>query len=226
MKPTKRIVSPPRRDLSSRRLRARSLSLSAFVLLACAVLGVGFLFLPLPAIWPRVRVDIGPIPSSAGAGSGSPIVTTCFTPAQTCADLIVNILNRAESEIRLQAYGFSSLPILSALVSASRRGVDVVVILDKSGDRASSGRSGSGAEFVARAGIPVLIDYRPAIAHNKVIVVDRHIVVTGSYNFTVAAEHRNAENVTVVDSPDVASRFLANWETRRAVSRVFVDGDR
>lgn len=102
----------------------------------------------------------------------------------------------------------------------------MVVILDKSDDRASSGRGGSGAEFVAHAGIPVFIDYRPAIAHNKVIVVDKHIVVTGSYNVTAAAEHRNTENVTVVDSPKVADQFLSNWQSRLVVSRPFVDGDR
>jgi phosphatidylserine/phosphatidylglycerophosphate/cardiolipin synthase-like enzyme len=85
------------------------------------------------------------------------------------------------------------------------------------------GASGSGAEFVARAGIPVFIDYRPAIAHNKVIVIDRHIVVTGSYNFTAAAERINTENVTIIDLSEVANRFLSNWESRLAVSRPFVD---
>jgi phosphatidylserine/phosphatidylglycerophosphate/cardiolipin synthase-like enzyme len=84
-----------------------------------------------------------------------------------------------KSEIRLQAYGFTSSPILAALVFAKQRGVDVVVILDKSNDRASSGRrrSRSGADVVARAGVPVFIDDRPAIAHNKVIIVDRRIVL-------------------------------------------------
>lgn len=176
-------------------------------------------------IWTREQVQTEPLSSSAAVKTGSPSVTTCFTPAQACADLIVSILDHAQSEIRLQAYGFTSPPILSALVSAKRRGVDVAVILDKSDDRVSSGRRGSAAEFVARAGIPVFIDYRPAIAHNKVIVVDKHIVVTGSYNFTAAAEHRNTENVTMIDSSEVASRFLSNWESRRAVSRAFVDGD-
>jgi len=165
------------------------------------------------------------LPSRASVETGSPSVTTCFTPAQTCAYLIVGILDHAHSEIRLQAYGFSSSPILSALVSAKRRGVDVVVILDKSEERVSPGRGPSGAEFVARAGIPVFIDYRPAIAHNKVIIVDKHIVVTGSYNFTSAAERRDTENVTVIRSPEIASRFLSNWESRQAVSRVFVDED-
>jgi phosphatidylserine/phosphatidylglycerophosphate/cardiolipin synthase-like enzyme len=108
---------------------------------------------------------------------------------------------------------------LAALVAAKQRGVDVVVILDKSVERAPSG---SGAAYVARAGIQIFIDYQPAIAHNKVIVVDKHIVVTGSYNFTAAAERKNTENVTIIDVAEVANRFLLNWESRRAVSRPFV----
>jgi phospholipase D len=219
-------VSPRRRELSARKLRGRRLSLSAVGLLSAVLLGLGLLSLEFPAIWTREQVQTQPVSSTAAGNIRGPSVTTCFTPAQACADLIVGILDHAQSEIRLQAYGFSSSPILSALVSAKRRGVDAVVILDKSDDRASPGRSGNGAEFVAHAGIPVFIDYRPAIAHNKVIVVDRHIVVTGSYNFTAAAEHRNSENVTVVDSPEVASQFLSNWQSRRAASKTFVDTSR
>ena len=225
-----RLVAPPRRDLSSRRLRRRRLPRSVGLLagiasLSIVLLGLGLLSLEFPAIWTREHVQTELLSSSAAVETRNPTVTTCFTPAQACVDLIVSILDRAQSEIRLQAYSFTSSPILSALVSAKRRGVDVVVILDKSDDRASSGPSGSTAKVVTRAGIPVFIDYRPAIAHNKVIVVDKHIVVTGSYNFTAAAERRNTENVTVIDSSEVANRFLSNWEPRLAVSRLFVDDD-
>ena len=70
---------------------------------------------------------------------------------------------------------------------------------------------------VAHTGIPVWIDHPPGIAHNKVIVIDRHMTVGGSLNYTVAANTRNAENVTFTESPEVAGWFLANWEARRAV---------
>jgi phosphatidylserine/phosphatidylglycerophosphate/cardiolipin synthase-like enzyme len=94
------------------------------------------------------------------------------------------------------------------------------VILDKSNDRSGEKSRYSGAKFVAHAGIPVFIDHQPAIAHNKIVIIDRHLVITGSYNFTRSAERRNAENVTFIDSAEVASRFLSNWNARRAVSRL------
>src|SRR5438309_6038372 len=72
---------------------------------------------------------------------------------------------------------------------------------------------------MANAGVPVWIDDAPAIAHNKIIVIDRRIVIGGSYNYTASAERRNAENVTFIDSPDMAEWFLANWTSRRDASR-------
>ena len=54
----------------------------------------------------------------------------------------------------------------------------------------------------------MLIDDRVAIAHNKVLVIDGKHVITGSFNFTRAAQSRNAENVLVVtDAAELASSY-------------------
>ena len=55
----------------------------------------------------------------------------------------------------------------------------------------------------------------------SVIIIDDSIVITGSFNFTKAAETRNAENVVVIDSPAVATWFTRNWEEPRSTSRRF-----
>lgn len=152
-------------------------------------------------------------------------VSACFVPsAEDCAGRIVGVLDGARRSVRVQAYGFSFAPILAALVRAKARGVDVRVILDKSDDRAAAGgrvRAG-GALAMARAGIPTWIDWQPSIAHNKIMIVDDHMVIGGSFNFTAAAEHRNAENVTFIDSPVAAGRFAENWQSRRDQARPFV----
>jgi phosphatidylserine/phosphatidylglycerophosphate/cardiolipin synthase-like enzyme len=38
------------------------------------------------------------------------------------------------------------------------------------------------------------IDDRHAIAHNKIMIFERETVITGSFNFTKAAEEKNKEN--------------------------------
>jgi PLD-like domain len=40
-----------------------------------------------------------------------------------------------------------------------------------------------------------------AIAHNKVIVIDGETVLTGSFNFTKAAQEKNAENLLIIRDP-------------------------
>jgi phosphatidylserine/phosphatidylglycerophosphate/cardiolipin synthase-like enzyme len=84
----------------------------------------------------------------------------------------------------VQAYSFTSAPIANALVDAHKRGVNVQVILDKS----QRTEKYSSADFVARAGIPTFIDAKHAIAHNKIMVIDGYEILTGSFNFTKAAE--------------------------------------
>ena len=143
----------------------------------------------------------------------------CFTPGGNCTDPIVSEIAGAQQSILVQAYSFTSVPILSALKAAHARGVDVEVIVDKTSARQSkSGSRYSAATFLSNAGIPVWVDTKVAIAHNKVMVIDGETVITGSFNFTAAAEKNNAENLLVLDDPALAGKYRANWERRRAVS--------
>lgn len=144
-------------------------------------------------------------------------IDTCFTPAEQCIDLIVNSIESAKTSIMVQAYGFTSSPIINALLQAKKRGVDVQVILDKSDTK--SRNSQSVAKIISEAGIPVYIDYKPSIAHNKVIIIDRLLVMTGSYNFTASAESRNAENIIFAHSSETAVKYIDNWNSRKLVSR-------
>jgi phosphatidylserine/phosphatidylglycerophosphate/cardiolipin synthase-like enzyme len=104
-------------------------------------------------------------------------VTACFTPGENCTDTIVQALGGAKHTVLAQASSFTSAPIAKALLDAHKRGVQVQVILDKSqrSDKYSS------ADFLANQGVPVLIDANHAIAHNKIIVVDGEVVITGSF---------------------------------------------
>ncbi len=136
----------------------------------------------------------------------------CFTPEHrgtpTCTAQIVAAIAHAHQVILVQAYGFTSAPIAKALVEAHKRGVDVRVILDKSNLKEGY----SSAAFLQHAGIPALIDSNHAIAHNKVMILDVHEVITGSFNFTKAAEEKNAENVVFIDDPATATAFTQNWK--------------
>jgi phosphatidylserine/phosphatidylglycerophosphate/cardiolipin synthase-like enzyme len=151
--------------------------------------------------------------------AAEPAWHVCFTPGQDCTELIVSEIAQARSEILVQAYSFTSVPILSALKAAHDRGVDVRVIVDKTSARISkSGSRYSAATYLTNAGIQAWVDVHVSIAHNKVMVIDKVTVITGSFNFTAAAQNHNAENLLVIRDTELARLYGDNWRRRQAVS--------
>src|SRR5207249_2302972 len=103
-------------------------------------------------------------------------------------------LNKARREVLVMAYSFTADPLTFALVEAKKRGVTVDILLDHSNEKESY----SDLHIFLEHGLDPRIDANHAIAHNKIIIIDGRIVITGSYNFTNQAEHENAENLLVI----------------------------
>ena len=137
-------------------------------------------------------------------------INLCFTPPSGCGNLIAREISKAEYSIYLQAYGFTSKPIIRELLRAKERGVKVHILLDKSNQIENEKRIN---EFKGQ-NIDINIDKVSGIAHNKVIIIDK--VITGSFNFTNAADNVNAENVIMVEDEKVAQQYLQNWLSRRS----------
>jgi phosphatidylserine/phosphatidylglycerophosphate/cardiolipin synthase-like enzyme len=89
---------------------------------------------------------------------------------------MVRELHAARQTVHVQAYSFTSAPIAKALVDAKKRGVDVEAILDQSNRTAQY----SAADFLAHEGVATFIYAQHASAHNKLIIIDGAIVITGS----------------------------------------------
>ena len=139
----------------------------------------------------------------------TPSWSVFFSPKGGCTEAVVSAIAGAKRSVLVQAYSFTSAPIAEALANSHRRGIDVQVILDKS----NLHEEHSSADFLIQAGIPTRIDTAHAIAHNKVMVIDGETVITGSFNFTKAAEEHNAENLLVIHDTKLAARYVENWRT-------------
>lgn len=137
-------------------------------------------------------------------------VNICFTPPSGCGALIVQQVSLAKKSIYVQAFNFYSWPIARELIKAKQRGVDVRLILDKTNNENPKSQAG----LVMKEGIEVVIDSIQGIAHNKVMIIDEAKVITGSFNFSDSADTRNAENVLLIDDPEVAKSYLKNWKSR------------
>ncbi|PKN07910.1 MAG: phospholipase D family protein [Deltaproteobacteria bacterium HGW-Deltaproteobacteria-8] len=134
-----------------------------------------------------------------------------FSPRGGAAEALVHRIDLARESIFVLAYSFTSAPIADALGRAARRGVHVEAVLDR-GQRTARGSQGGA---LAASGATVYVDSRHAIAHNKVMVLDGQAVVTGSFNFTKGAEEKNAENLLILDSPELARLYREEWEKHR-----------
>lgn len=137
-----------------------------------------------------------------------------FSPNGACESSTVRHIDQAKTSIFVQAYSFTSEPITFALIRAKSRKVDVKILLDKSNVHGN----GSTLDVLRDNQVPTWIDHKHAIAHSKVMVYDRQTVQTGSFNFTHAAEHANAENCLFIQDEGLAQQYTANWETHRAHS--------
>jgi len=135
-----------------------------------------------------------------------------FSPHGGCTDVVVAELGRARREVLVQAYSFTSKPIAEALVAAKTRGVSVTMLLDKSNEVETH----TELPWLVEQGLAPLIDAHHAIAHNKVMVIDGHTLLTGSFNFTHQAEAENAENLLVLRGhSELARAYREQFEAHK-----------
>jgi phosphatidylserine/phosphatidylglycerophosphate/cardiolipin synthase-like enzyme len=195
------------------------------LLLACALLCACVTEAQIPAHGPE-PFPVGQTPPALAVSRTSPAllagppalpargtVQVAFTPWDDAEGMIVDGIHRAKHQILVQAFSFTSRTLANALIAAKRRGVDVRVMADR--EQTFSGEASRIPELV-QAGIPVMLEVRYQSAHNKVMVIDAGTadaaVITGSYNWTYAAQSKNAENVLILRrNPDIANAYAANW---------------
>lgn len=175
--------------------------------------------------WPAEAQMSLPIPAAKPAVPARGSVQVAFTPWDNAEGMVVDAIRAAKLQVLVQAFSFTSRVLANALIAAKRRGVDVMVLADR--EQTFSGE-GSRIPELAQAGIAVMLEVRYQSAHNKVMVIDAGTeaaaVITGSYNWTYAAQFKNAENVLILRSnPDIANAYAENWRRHYAESMPYAE---
>jgi phosphatidylserine/phosphatidylglycerophosphate/cardiolipin synthase-like enzyme len=180
------------------------------------VRALGALVLLLPAF--GHCADALPARAAPAAIAATGTVQVAFPPWDNAERLVVEAIDAARQQVLVQAFAFTNRAIANALIAAHRRGVEVRVTADRgqtfSGDN-------SRIPDLAAAGVPVLLEVRYAAAHNKTMVIDagsaEPVVITGSFNWTWGAQHRNAENLLVMRrNRELARAYHDNWQRQAA----------
>jgi phosphatidylserine/phosphatidylglycerophosphate/cardiolipin synthase-like enzyme len=134
-------------------------------------------------------------------------IDVCFSPNGGCRDAILCRIRSADSTLDAAIYTFTSPEIAAALDSAAVRGVRVRVVLDPG--QAMSQYS------VAQCSVykfPRRFGGGSGIMHDKFAVIDHSLTITGSFNWTEAAEVRNDENLLLISSPQLADTFSERFK--------------
>jgi phosphatidylserine/phosphatidylglycerophosphate/cardiolipin synthase-like enzyme len=153
-------------------------------------------------------------------------VQACFSPGRNCSSRIIREIGKAQKEILVALYAFTSDDLAWSLVKASRRGVEVRVVLDQAFDREFENSKGT---FLEKQGLSVRRisgrarrnrEGKGGLMHQKFAVIDRKVVLTGSYNWTASAEDFNSENLLLFrDAGPLAEEyrkeFFHLWERQR-----------
>jgi phosphatidylserine/phosphatidylglycerophosphate/cardiolipin synthase-like enzyme len=157
-------------------------------------------------------------PSSPQTLTATGNIEIAFSPEQDVAGVVIKAINQARKQILVQAYSFTHKGIAEALIAAHQRGVDVKLIADQAQTEHIKGEK---ITSMAQSGVPIWMDGEHQSAHNKVIVIDvdtpEVAVITGSYNFTFAAQYKNAENLLVLRGNNkLAQLYRDNWLRHQA----------
>ena len=146
------------------------------------------------------------LPKKTGDASGGS--RSYFSPGNDCENAIIQSIKSAKKSIKICVFTISDNDITDAIITAHKRGVSVKVITDndKLNDR------GSDIRKIADAGIVVKIDQKDSHMHHKFCVIDKKVLLTGSYNWTRSAAERNQENLLVTEEDKMVRSYLHEFE--------------
>ncbi len=146
-----------------------------------------------------------------------------FSPDDQIAEKLISLIATEKKSIKAAVYCLMHRGIAKALMDAHERGVQVEVIVDP-----YSIKSNCPVKKMGAAHLPVLVwnpplphregkggkkaKQRKPLMHDKFCVFGDSQVWTGSFNFTFEAANSNRENVVVLDSPQIASLYLEEFE--------------
>lgn len=137
------------------------------------------------------------------------VVETYFTPKDDIVALVVGLIDGTQGTLDVAAYTFSHRDIAAAIIRAHERGVKIRFVMDYTQSRNITCR----AIDLIEAGIEVRTRRRRGFQHNKYLIIDGSVVLTGSFNFAPSAQAYNAENVLVIrHAPQIVAAFVANHE--------------
>lgn len=131
-----------------------------------------------------------------------------FFPNPVSEAKLIKHLTSAKNKMIICVFALTNNNMADAIRQAKANGVDIRLIFDDEMMR----MPGSDVKALHDEGYPVRVDLDPkAHMHNKFVVIDDRIVITGSYNWTKQATNKNNENVAIFEDKDIAEMYTKEF---------------
>jgi len=131
-----------------------------------------------------------------------------FSPGEDCRRQLLDLLVAARMTLDISVFTISDDRLSDAIVAAHKRGIQVRLITDN--DKAYD--QGSDIFKLIDQGIDVRMDNTENHMHHKFAVIDKSILVNGSFNWTRSATDYNQENILVTNEPKLVAAYLAEFD--------------
>ena len=138
-------------------------------------------------------------------------------PDDNSHDCLNYVLGAFQSSLVLGMYGLTDSVLLATLCVQVKTGIPCLVVLDSAQYAGATEKANLAPLLALRATQPNLrlsigTSQLRAIMHDKVLVGDGSIVVTGSTNWSDSGEEKQNNNLIVSISPFDAAKFTAQLE--------------
>ncbi len=134
-----------------------------------------------------------------------------FSPEDDFEQRLLQLLDDASQSIDFLAFAFTNDNIALALIEKHKQGLEVRGVFDKKQNDGFLKKYSKYSKLLSNS-LDVKLDGNRQTMHNKVFIIDKKTVITGSYNFTIKANEDNNENSIVVHNKEFASRYTQEFE--------------
>jgi len=131
-----------------------------------------------------------------------------FSPNGGCQEAVLAEIKKAHASIDIAMYSLTSREIAQAIVAAKDRHVKIKITLDAGQIKDHYSK----CRYLIGKGVNVKFHMGPGLMHDKFAVIDDEAVLTGSFNWTITADKKNAENLLEITDSGIAQKYTKQFK--------------
>ena len=122
---------------------------------------------------------------------------------------LINLISKAKTSLDIAMFTINNIHIAQEIKNIYSRGIKMRILSDSECIKMPS----SNVYSLAALGISVKIDDSVRYhMHHKFCVIDKSVVITGSFNWTDQAVNHNQENLLFIENKDLALKYSNEFE--------------